>query len=568
MGAQFYVQIQPQGVIADIQSSTSLYGEDNGFIFDETPSSVSDADILYDISTDDKLFNFSGSTISPTYNNNLLGLSSEPQSSDFIIIDPPGLIVGGNNNDDALSTTSFVVGQGSGEMIGGNSDDVFVGDIGGATTMETVQNCNVVFILDVSGSMGAESVTGETRLELMVRSVNELMQSFSEFQGGEINVHITAFNAGEAASGTFTVTDAQGYLDALALTNSLVNGGVTNYEAGLQDAISFLQSSNFNSDAATTTYFLSDGEPNRAIDDATGDIINVSSEDAMGEISGADGSDEITLIQELSDEVIGVGINITDDNIFNIDLIDSDGDALNVPADKLVTTMKETNPLLKLASVGDDVMNGNEAGDILFGDSLNTDALAQTHGLTTSSGAGWEVFTQLEAGLSALQPTWNRGDTTNYIKANALILGQEIVSPTGEGRIGGHDILNGGAGNDLIFGQEGDDVITGGAGADTLYGGSGADTFDYNDMSERGDVIMDYNALEDVLDLSDLLSGFDEAQHDINDFVSLTENNDNTEIYVDGLGSGLPGAAQQLVTLDGQTGLDINQMVNDGSLIV
>ena len=306
--------------------------------------------------------------------------------------------------------------------------------------------------------------------------------------------------------------------------NGLNYGGSTNYEAGLQGAIDWFEGGGAIENATTTTYFLSDGMPNRAIDDSTGNEISLTAADAMQEILGADGSNDVQILQSYSDDVIGVGINITNEDIVNIELIDSDGQALNVPADKLVATMQETNPMFKFASVGDDVINGNDGNDIIFGDALNTDILSQTHGLLTGPGDGWEAFVQLELGQSIIQTNWNRGHSTSYIQNNAIQLAAESLNADGTGRLGGNDILNGGQGQDTIFGQEGDDFITGGDGIDYLYGGSGADTFNFDQLSERGDFIKDYNASEgDIIDLSDLLSDYDIGPGNINDFLSLIE---------------------------------------------
>lgn len=106
---------------------------------------------------------------------------------------------------------------------------------------------------------------------------------------------------------------------------------------------------------------------------------------AMDHITGADGTDEISQIQSLSDEVVGVGIDIGS-SIVNLDLIDTDGLALNVPADQLAAALQATNPLTHLASVGDDVINGNDGDDgddLIFGDAVNTDSLAIAHGIST-----------------------------------------------------------------------------------------------------------------------------------------------------------------------------------------
>jgi len=501
------------------------------------------------------------------FNQPTLIIEQPIEERDFIIIDPPGLIVG-NNIDDVLgSTQSWAVGNNRGAISGGNSIDRLVGDFGGATMENQTQNYNVVFILDVSGSMQELSITGESRLDLMVRSVNELLESFSTFSGGAIQVHISAFSTNSSVNGSFNVTDADGYSDAIALMNTLSHGGYTNYEAGLQSAINWLQSDKPIQNATTTTYFLSDGFPNFALDN-NGNAVNTNrtSLSAMNHILGADGSNEVALIQSLSDEVIGVGISIGS-SISNIEVIDSDGNALNVPADQLSAVMQETNPITKLASVGDDTINGNDSGDIIFGDALNTDILAQIHGLNTQSGDGWAVFAQLEAGQSAIQSLWNRGNTMTYISNNALELAQEVVTAQGLKRIGGNDTLNGGNGNDLIFGQEGNDRITGGNGFDTLYGGSGADIFIYKALSDGGDIIKDFSVHEgDKLDFSALIENYDPAQDDINDFIHLSQNNGNTIVSINV--SGNPSQTGiSILTLEGVTNITVDDLMANESII-
>jgi len=554
MGSQFLINTTQTGLITDsLLNDSSLNGEAGNYAFSEITSSDYEFDTVYELETEDVII--SNAAVQQT--DNLL----MTDTSSFIVIDPPGLIVGQNIDDAFPGLTEYAVGEGSGAIIGLNGNDKLIGDYGGSSVEDQTQNYNVVFVLDVSGSMRDESVTGETRLELMVRSVNKLLTSFSNFEGGDIKVHITSFSTDTSHTGTFTVTEDTEFTDAIDLMNSLTHGGATNYEAGLQGAVNYLQSGEAIENATTTSYFLSDGFPNFAIDDATGEFVRTNNPDnlsAMDHILGLDGSDEVAQLQELSDEVIGVGISITD-SITNLELIDSDGNALNVPADQLVAVMQDTNPLTRLASVGDDVIIGEAGNDIIFGDALNTDALAVLHGLTTNSGDGWKVFEELEAGQSQINGRWNRGTTTNYIQRNAEELAEEVVTSDGNRRVGGNDILNGGDGNDIIFGQEGNDILNGGRGTNVLYGGSGADIFLYESFQNRTDTIKDFDVSEgDALDLKDLLVGFDSAQNTIDEFVALSENNGDTTVTVNN---------RDVFVLEGVTGLDVIDLY-DGNAII
>jgi len=105
----------------------------------------------------------------------------------------------------------------------------------------------------------------------------------------------------------------------------------------------------------------------------------------------------------------------------------------------VLTTGSTTNVLL--ASGGDD-LRGGDGSDIIFGDVLNSDALAVQQGIALPPGSGWAVFQALEAGTSG----WTRADTLSYVRANATVVANEA------GRTGGNDTLSGGAADDILFG--------------------------------------------------------------------------------------------------------------------
>jgi len=133
-----------------------------------------------------------------------------------------------------------------------------------------------------------------------------------------------------------------------------------------------------------------------------------------------------------------------------------------------------------------------------------------------------------------------------------------------------NDVLNGYADADLIYGGDGHDVLHGGAGVDNLYGGAGNDTFVYNtDDYGTKDTIYDFSTVDDdVLDLSGLLGAYDSAQDAITDFVTFTTSGGNTTVAVDKDGAGTTFAAQDVVTVNGQSWSDVGGLITDGHLIV
>ncbi len=464
----------------------------------------------------------------------------------------PELIVGENVDDQGNSTTEYRVGEGEGEIIGGKASDILIGDVGGAKVAD--QDFNVVLILDVSGSMN-----NNNRIDLLQHAVNNLLGEFNDYNNGEIKVHVIPFANNAKTPGTFTVTNDGDFNAATHFVNDLDANGFTNYEAALQAANHWLSGSEPISGATTLSYFVSDGRPNYYLNDS-GHVVKNSDDTAasVAQYTGtADGTNEAGTLKSLSDEVFGVGINIGSD-IARIDLIDSDGDAINVtdPND-LDATLDALSPLKDLEAAGDDVIKGGEGNDIIFGDAVNTDALAAAQGIAAEKGTGWDVFAQLESGSG-----WDRADTLAYIRSNAEELAAESVVGSNNARDGGHDELFGGTGDDMIFGQEGDDLISGGEGNDVLFGGTGADIFLFESIVDGVDTIKDFDESEgDTFGLDALLTQYDPTTEAIEDFVFTREESGNTIVSVDVNGSGNAGAASDLAVLEGVTGVSAEDIV-------
>ena len=211
------------------------------------------------------------------------------------------------------------------------------------------------------------------------------------------------------------------------------------------------------------------------------------------------------------------------------------GQAINIDnTEQLVDAVGALGGGMGLNPAGNDTIIGGDGDDIIFGDVLFTDLLAQAAGLNTLPGDGWKVFSQLEAGqgLGTFEG-WDRSDTLSYIKDTAHH--QELA--TESGRLGGHDILLGGAGDDIIFGQEGDDLINGGLGDNILSGGSGNDTFQFTDADAGStNIIIDFGEGKDVLDLQDLLIG--EHSGNISEYLNFRLEGNDTLLTVSPSGSG------------------------------
>ncbi|VEP18081.1 SCP-like Type I secretion target protein (fragment) [Hyella patelloides LEGE 07179] len=114
----------------------------------------------------------------------------------------------------------------------------------------------------------------------------------------------------------------------------------------------------------------------------------------------------------------------------------------------------------------------------------------------------------------------------------------------------GNDSLNGGNGNDSINGGSGSDVIVGGAGEDRLIGSGGKDTFFYNNVQEGNDLINDFAVAEEVINLSQIVTGADYGSATpFIDYVELTQLGADTVVKIDPDGDIGDRKNQNLVTL-------------------
>lgn len=126
----------------------------------------------------------------------------------------------------------------------------------------------------------------------------------------------------------------------------------------------------------------------------------------------------------------------------------------------------------------------------------------------------------------------------------------------------GNDILYGGEGVDALYGDIGNDTLIGEAGADTLTGGRGADLFIFGPSSVGAvDTITDFSMAEnDKIDLTGLIA-YDSLADDINHFVRLTENAGSSHLQVDRDGAGTAYGWEDIVYLQGATGLNIDTII-------
>jgi Ca2+-binding RTX toxin-like protein len=132
----------------------------------------------------------------------------------------------------------------------------------------------------------------------------------------------------------------------------------------------------------------------------------------------------------------------------------------------------------------------------------------------------------------------------------------------------GDDTLHGEGGADLLHGGVGNDIIDGGDGLDTLYGGAGDDIFLFKAASafNNVDVVKDFNASDDVIDIADVLSGYyTDGVDNIIDFVRITDNGVDSTLQIDQNGGG--NSFVTVATIMGVTGLTDEQALLDSGVL-
>ncbi|OWP51745.1 DUF5801 repeats-in-toxin domain-containing protein, partial [Pseudomonas nitroreducens] len=485
----------------------------------------------------------------------------------------PLLVVGSNDNDSGSSTSQHTIpnpsdADKSGDILGGNGNDVLVGDKGGVSVSTTPgKNYNIALVLDRSGSMN--ELGGPDRLTL---AKNALINLLNQVKGhdGVINVALVSFASSStiATLAGLNSSNVQGMIDKI---NALTADGNTNYEAALKSASAwFAGQVGGGADAAhnyvNLAFFLTDGNPTTFNGDLTNSGNSTEYNDVQKAlVAGADmlngtgvfaGADHVWVNAIGIDD--GVNTNILrffdNTNTVGTGTIDfgKNDVAGNVGQPQIIHTGSELTTALQEgvsnvspAPVGNDHLVGGSGNDIIFGDVINTDGLSWAgHAAGSHNGQGFQgLVDYLTATNGGAAPT--SGQLLDYIAAHA----QEL-NVSGDTR-GGDDILEGGAGNDLMFGQGGNDKLIGGPGDDIMFGGTGADEFVWKSGDTGHDVIKDFSIAEhDVLNFADLLQGEAATASSLAHYLTFSVNTGTTTIGVSPTSGGAVTQTVDLANVD------------------
>ena len=226
---------------------------------------------------------------------------------------------------------------------------------------------------------------------------------------------------------------------------------------------------------------------------------------------------------------------------------------------------------------GDDTLDGGGGTDTMYGGAGNDIYIANsvTDVITENAGEGIDTIQTgssrtLGADVENITfiSTGNANGTGNAL--DNVITGNIGLNTLRGGD--GNDTLTGGAGNDTLYGENDIDLLIADAGIDTMYGGAGADTFKFSTatLDANSDFIKDYSAAQsDVINVKDLLIGYDPVTKVITDYIEMTTSGSNTIMKVDQDGLGTTHTWTQIAQIDAVTGMtDEAALVTQGRLIV
>ncbi len=130
-------------------------------------------------------------------------------------------------------------------------------------------------------------------------------------------------------------------------------------------------------------------------------------------------------------------------------------------------------------------------------------------------------------------------------------------------------VLTGSEGSDTMYGLNGDDILYGGGGADILFGGNGSDTFVFEEgaLFATEDRIEDFSIGEnDILDISNILSGFNPGISNIADFARFIDSGADAYLEIDTNGTFGGVNFESVALVVGGAGLDAVTLEGSGNL--
>ena len=276
-----------------------------------------------------------------------------------------------NDGDSASATLTLTI-----------NDDMPIADSGTQEMAIQPAATNLMIILDISGSMAWDAVTGSlnvttmTRLAMAKDAIKNLVLAYDK--QGEVRIEMVTFSTNATASTVWMTTP-----QALKYIDALVAGGGTNYDDALQKAMDGFGSPGKIDGAQNLAYFLTDGEPTfgmggsgGAFGDTTTLKGNLNGDGAVGYTDSGD--EGIQLAEEtiwknflvengIVTYALGMGSSLTSANQVQIDPIAYNGATSTDMNGIIVTDMTQLDATLqstvKVPTLSTNLLKGNLATD-------------------------------------------------------------------------------------------------------------------------------------------------------------------------------------------------------------
>jgi len=504
--------------------------------------------------------------------------------NDFVsMLSGGGAINGGNGTDYAEIGSLYGNGIIASLATGQAYESGYASDI---TTISNAENLMGSYANDtltgdsgnnvLSGNLGSDALDGGAGTDTVD------YRNFLAYNGGAVTVNLatgTAYDATDAS--TDTLTNIENVIGSVSGDTITGNSGANVLEGWEGD-------DTLDGGLGDDTIDGGDGEDTVSYAAAAAAVIVNLSTGAAG---GGSGTDTLSNIENIigsayADTLTGdAGANIIHGGTGN-DTIYANAGADTVYGEDGADTIYglDDNDILYGGS-GDDILSGQLGNDTLYGDA-GEDYLAGGDGSDViyagdddDEAYGGADNDEIHGGSGADTISGEQGSDTLYgDDGNDLLFGDDgYVS-------GGDDTLYGGDGVDRLEGRYGNDTLRGGLGNDELYGNAGADTFVWavaDVATGDRDNIRDFSVSDsDVLDISDLLSGYDPMTDLLSDFVKITESATASGLWVDQTGTGTFGSDTDIAVLYGTTNLlpggsgsvstetDLQNLVTTGTLVI
>ncbi|MGJ5632634.1 beta strand repeat-containing protein [Nostoc sp. CALU 1950] len=422
-------------------------------------TSVTDSFDVFDAnSTQTNLFNKNTVTFLNDLNNNITGFDN---SNDVINGQGGNDIIDGLSGNDIIrggaGNDSLIGGAGNDSLIGGAGNNILDGDAGDD-------------ILNVSGSIGNNTLqggVGDDRLSAGASTGDNLLSGgdgndYLDISGSYINRSSDASDSRSTGNNTLEGSAGNDTLNGSGSRgDNLLSGGDGNDYLNISGGYYSDSSFDYSEDSRSTG--------NNTLQGGAGnDSLSASRSTGNNLLSGGDGNDYLDISE--SNPTL---------SIVNNTLNGGAGD----------------DTLSAISTKGNNLFSGGDGNDSFFlGIASSGDVPSELATQTVNGGNGNDLLSVYHNGTTkGIASTFNATTNTGSVTADTYLINYNNIERL---NISGTDY------NDLIVGSNGNDTLTGGKGNDSLIGGNGTDTFVFYNYNEGVDDLYDFNATNDLIQIS------------------------------------------------------------------